>query len=164
MTLKRLSLVALVALMGAALPASADNAPAPVKENGWAPSAGDEIRFNVLRQGNAFGSHVVRFEEADGGLVVKTDVSLRAGLGPITVFRYELNAQETWQNGELVAVTGRVNDDGKRGSVSASRQGGVLTVDGTAFKGEAPESAVPASHWNYAQTKTSQLLSTEDGE
>lgn len=164
MTVKQLGLVVVMMFAGAAMPAAADNAPAPGRESGWLPRAGDEIRFNVLRQGNAFGSHVVRFDEAEGGLVAKTDVSLRAGLGPITLFRYELNAQETWQDGKLVAVTGRVNDDGKRGTVTALRQGGALTVDGSAFKGNVPERAVPASHWNYAQTKTSQLLSTEDGE
>lgn len=168
MTLKRRVLSWIVPLALLAGPAAADNAPVPVPaglEQAWTPSPGDQIRFNVLRKGNPFGSHKVTFEEGpDGALVAKTDVSLRAGLGPVTVFRYTLAASETWRGGELVGVEGRVNDDGKRGNVSAQRQNGALAVQGTKFSGKAPEDAVPASHWNYAQTKTARLLSTEDGE
>jgi len=168
MTLKQWIILAFLALAAVSAPARADDAPLPrlgAGERGWVPRPGDEIRFNVLRQGNAFGSHVVRFAEAPGGgLKAQTEVSLRAGLGPVTLFRYELNAEEVWQQGQLVSVTGRVNDDGKRAQVAAKRENGRLNVQGTAFRGPAPEVAVPASHWNYAQTNTRQLLSTEDGE
>ena len=164
MTLKQLSLAGLLMFSGAALPVSADNAPARAVENGWMPSPGDEIRFNVLRQGNEFGTHVVRFAEKDGNLTVDTNVSLRAGLGPITVFRYELSAEEMWKDGRLIAVNGRVNDDGTRGRVTARLESETLNVDGTAFQGTVADDIVPASHWNYAQTRTNELLSTEDGE
>lgn len=168
MTLKQRALSWTIPLALLAGPALADSAPVPRPaglEQAWTPSPGDQIRFNVLRKGNPFGSHSVTFEEGpDGALVARTDVSLRAGLGPLTVFRYTLSASETWRGGELVRVDGRVNDDGKRANVSARRQNGVLAVEGTKFSGKAPEEAVPASHWNYAQTRTGRLLSTEDGE
>lgn len=160
MTVRSL-LILLISLVFAAS-AQAD---APVTPGKWQPSAGDEIRFNVLRQGQAFGSHAVRFEEGpDGSLIARTDVSLKAGLGPLTLYRYQLEAAETWANGQLVRVSGKVNDDGKRRSVTAAREGTALKVKGSDFTGTAPEEAVPASHWNYAQTKTGKLLSTEDGE
>lgn len=131
----------------------------------WQAEAGDVIRFNVLRQGKPFGSHTVTFESGPGGaLVAKTAVSLKAGLGPVTLFRYRLEASETWKNGALLALTGKVYDDGKQRSVTASRAGDVLNVDGTDYKGKAPGGIIAASHWNFAQTKASQLLSTEDGE
>ncbi len=158
------SFLLLAAAAGA--PALADPGPvSPAIPGGWAPKAGDAIVFNVLRKGQPFGTHTVRFEPApEGGLVARTIVNLKAGLGPVTLYRYDLDASEMWKAGELVGLAGKVNDDGKRGSVSAEIAGDDLTINGTAFKGKAPEGAVPASHWNYAQTKTGQLLSTEDGE
>lgn len=171
MTLKQLALSSLVPLALLALlagPALADNAPVPQPpglEQGWTPSPGDQIRFNVLRQGTQFGSHTVSFEKStDGALVAKTDVSFRAGLGPFSFFRYTSSSSETWRNGELIEVEGSVNDDGKRGNVTARRENGALQVEGTAFTGAAPADAIPASHWNYAQMNANQLLSTEDGE
>ena len=130
----------------------------------WQPEDGDVIAYTVLRKGKTFGKHSVRFTKENDTLVATTDVSLKAGLGPITVFSYTLNATETWKNGKLHALSGRVSDDGKDGSVKAVRENGVLVVDGTKFEGDAPKGIVPSSHWNFAQTQSTQLLSTEDGE
>jgi Family of unknown function (DUF6134) len=159
MTVRR-AVLSLFLLASAALPAAAELSP-----KAWQPKSGDVISFNVLREGKPFGSHAVKFTtDANGALVATTTVSLKAGLGPVTVFRYKLDATETWLNGELQKVSGNVNDDGKKRSVTATRKGDALNVSGTDFKGVAPAGIVPASHWNYAQTLTGKLLSTEDGE
>ena len=91
----------------------------------WTPEPGDVIEFDVLRKGKPFGSHSVTFgEDSNGRLTARTDVLLKAGLGPITVFKYELDATEVWQNGQLVSLNGEVNDDGKegQGNSDAGRQ------------------------------------------
>lgn len=168
MTFKRLfasHLVLLLSLGGSAL---ADDAAVPTVsgvENAWKPKAGDEIRFNVLRKGNPFGTHSVIFENGpDNTLIANTEIGLKAGLGPITVFRYDHSSSEVWRDGELVAVEGESNDDGTKHAMKASLEGNKLEVEGTLYTGEAPAGIIPASHWNYAQTQTTQLLSTEDGE
>ena len=132
---------------------------------GWTPEPGDVIEFDVLRKGKPFGSHSVTFgEDSNGRLTARTDVLLKAGLGPITVFKYELDATEVWQNGQLVSLNGEVNDDGKEGQVTATRAGNELNVDGTQFDGRVAASIIPSSHWNFAATQATELLSTEDGE
>jgi hypothetical protein len=151
-----------------AMPSHADNAStasptssAPV----WTPKDGDEISFKVLRKGKPFGTHSVSFDvAADGTLTATTDVRLKAGLGPITVFNYELDATETWKDGQLVGLAGAVDDDGKDRSVRASRDGEALEVKGTDYSGAVPLGILPSSHWNVAQMRATQLLSTEDGE
>lgn len=159
MTARR-AFLSLFLLASTAIPASAELSP-----KSWQPAAGDVISFTVLREGKPFGSHAVKFTtDANGALVATTTVSLKAGLGPITVFRYKLDATETWHHGQLQKVSGTVNDDGNKGTVTASRKGDDLNVSGSEFKGVAPAGIVPASHWNYAQTQAGKLLSTEDGE
>ncbi|WP_213269084.1 DUF6134 family protein [Hyphomonas sp.] len=168
MTFKRLIVSQFVMALALGGTAMADDAAVPAAsglENAWKPAAGDEIRFNVLRKGNPFGSHTVVFEKGpNNALIARTKVGLKAGLGPITVFRYDLSASETWRSGKLVAVNGQGNDDGRKGSMKATREGDALEIQGTEFTGEVPADIIPASHWNYAQTKASQLLSTENGE
>lgn len=148
--------------------AAADNVPAsdaPAPGLVWTPRDGDVIRFDVLRQGKPFGSHIVRFDVApDGTLEAHTDVKLRAGLGPIQLYSYDLQATERWQDGRLVELDGQVNSDGKKGSVTARADGDVLEVDGTAFDGTVPDTIIPASHWNIAETRTNTLLSSENGQ
>ena len=140
--------------------AVAENAP-----QAWQPENGDVIKFDVLRKGKPFGSHEVRFTTSpDGDLEAVTEVSLRAGLGPITVFKYELNSSERWSDGQLVSVVGQTNDDGKKSSVTATREGDRLIVDGTDYQGPAPLDIIPSSHWNIREAFSTSILSTESGE
>jgi len=146
------------------VPAAADSVPS---ESGlvWTPRDGDVIRFDVLRQGKPFGTHEVRFEVlSDGTIKAHTNVKLRAGLGPIPLYRYDLQSTESWQDGRLVGLQGEVYKDGKAGSVVAEAEGDVIDVDGTAFDGTVPVTTIPASHWNIAQTQASTLLSSENGQ
>lgn len=131
----------------------------------WQPQAGDVIAFDVLRKGNPFGSHEVRFSQTDdGALKVDVDVDLKAGLGPITLFRYELDAMEVWQDGRLMELRGEVNDDGDYADMVARRMGDALKIDGDAKSGTVEGDIIPASHWNIEQMEQSRLLSSEDGE
>ena len=57
-----------------------------------------------------------------------------------------------------------MNDDGEKGQVEAEREGKLLEVNGTEFQGDVDGKILPSSHWNFAQTQASELLSTEDGE
>lgn len=132
----------------------------------WSPQEGDEIRFDVFRQGDKkFGSHIVKFSSgSEGQLVVTSDVDLKAGLGPITLFRYSLDSVETWKEDRLVALEGQTNDDGDKKRVSASVKGDTLDVSGTGYSGQAPLGIIPSSHWNIQQVFSSAILSTENGE
>lgn len=148
--------------------ADEDNAGnAAEKETGfpWTPSDGDQIAFKVLRKGKDFGTHTIRFVgDAEETLNVQVSVSLRAGLGPFTAYRYELDVEETWQQGNLVALSGSANDDGEDLRVEASRDGDQLTIDGTEFSGSVDVGILPISHWNKDQVSATRLVSTEDGE
>ena len=132
----------------------------------WQPEDGDEIRFEVFRQGDKeFGTHVVTFDvQSEGNFTVVSDVDLKAGLGPITMFRYSLDATETWKDGKLVALEGTTNDDGDDKSVTASLDGDALLVNGSAYSGNAPAGIIPSSHWNMLQAYSTRILSTESGE
>ena len=138
----------------------AAGAPAP-----WQPEDGDTIHFKVLRKGSDFGTHIVRFSVAeDGSFTATSDVDLKAGIGPLVLFRYSLDATETWRDGRLVALEGRTNDDGTRERVEAELEDSRLHVSGTAYSGQAPAGIIPASHWNIHQAYSSRILSTESGE
>lgn len=126
---------------------------------------GAVIDFGVLRQGKPFGRHVLSFDKlADGTLEVTTDVDLDVKFGPITAFKYRLDATERWVDGQLVGLRGTSNNDGDKGEVSAQAKGGRLIVDSTMFDGVLPLSIIPSSHWNILQIKGDRMLSTETGE
>lgn len=131
----------------------------------WVATDGAVIDFTVLRKGKPFGSHVLTFDrDADGNLQVTTDVDLQVKFGPITAFKYRLDSVEEWVDGQLVALTGKSNNDGRKGEVSAELRDDSLVVDSTKFDGALPLTTIPSSHWNRLQVYQSQMLSTETGE
>jgi len=159
---------ALVGIMGALLAvgsqaqetADLTSMPAP-----WLATDGAVIDFTVLRKGKPFGRHILSFErDEDGELTVTTDVDLQVKFGPITAFKYRLDSVETWMDGQLTALSGTSNSDGRKGKVTATQQGEDLAIDSTKFTGTLPLSIIPSSHWNRLQVYQDQMLSTETGE
>lgn len=131
----------------------------------WIATDGAVIDFTVLRKGKRFGRHVLTFERQDTGLLrVTSDVDLQVKFGPITAFKYRLDSVEEWTDGQLIALTGQSNNDGRKGAVTATVRGDVLVVDGTKFSGALPLATIPSSHWNRLQVYQTQMLSTETGE
>ena len=148
-----------------ALNSGADTASETALPTPFQPYEGAVIDFEVLRKGKPFGRHVLTFSDVtETGFKVTTDVDLTVKFGPITAFKYRLDATETWADGQLVGLSGKSNSDGDKGRVEAINTGGELVVDSTLFNGALPLSTIPSSHWNILQVKGDQMLSTETGE
>ncbi|GAB5454983.1 MAG: hypothetical protein Hens2KO_12120 [Henriciella sp.] len=131
----------------------------------WVATDGAVIDFTVLRKGKPFGTHTLTFDRADdGALTVTTDVDLQVKFGPITAFRYRLDSVESWIDDQLVSLSGKSNNDGRKGEVSAKVADDQLVVEGTKFDGTLPLTTIPSSHWNRLQVYQGQMLSTETGE
>jgi len=123
------------------------------------PALGDtpgDVAFDVYRNGSPFGQHVVRFDDqADGSLQVMVDIELRVGFGPLTVFRYEHEAEEIWVEEDLVSLSASTLKDGERVQVR-------LTRSDTRDEGLA--GLVPSSHWSGYPPGLPAALNTETGE
>jgi len=157
--MSRTLITALIPLTLAALPAEANNAP-----------AGDSvIAFDVLRGGRDLGTHIIRFDRQGDRLDVTTDIDLRVAFGPLTVFRYEHDAIETWEGGELVAFRSETRKDGEDLTVTAERNGTSWTINGTGYDGDPLTNTLPltlalSSHWNGYDASSDTIFNTETGE
>jgi hypothetical protein len=127
------------------------------------------IAFDVFRGDSHFGTHILRFEEAGDRLRVVSDVDLRVRLGPITVFRYEHDSTEVYEDGTLVSFESTTLKDGEELIVDLSRQGETLAGRGSAEDGASLDIALPAglplsSHWQGYASGTRTILNTETGQ
>lgn len=149
----------LIALLAAAamfaLPAAAQS---------WSPTNGARLEFDVLRDGGAFGSHIVAFKKDGDSLTVETDVELRVAVGPITFFEYLHDVTERYIGGKLVWVGSRTKNEGKWKTLSAQATEAGLKVAGEAFKGVLALPVIPSTHWNEEEMKQTKMFSTETGE
>lgn len=151
-------------LAAACVVAIASAAPAGAEPNfSWSPDAGDELVFDVYRNGDRFGSHVVRFSSVGDQLTVDTDIELKVKIGPFTAFHYVHDAQEIWNDGELQSIDARTKSDGEWAQVSVRAEGDSLRTKGPEFSGLHPDSLIPSTHWNIAEMRQNVMLSTETG-
>jgi hypothetical protein len=129
-----------------------------------AAAASLDAAFDIIRKGDRIGFHAVKVEDtSDGGVRVDTRIEMQVKFGPIPVFRYEHMSTETWRGGVLQSVESRTDNNGKAETLTARREGDVLLIDGTRYKGEGPGDAIPSSYWNKAIVSTRTLLDTQNG-
>ena len=144
-----MTLLAIPVLLAASLPAPVPSEPPA------------DIVFDVYRNDSRFGEHAVRFDEtAAGDLRVEIDIELEAGFGPITVFRYEHEAEEIWNDGRLARLEAATLKDGDWNRVQVERAGPDTLLSGTAELAY----LLPSSHWRGYGADTDEILNTETGD
>lgn len=124
---------------------------------------GGEIRFDILREGEKVGSHLVRFAPKADGIEVTSRSKIEVTLLFLTAYRFGYQSIEHWRDGSLVRLHAATNDNGDFTSIEALRDGDWLKVktNGTAWQG-APQ-LLPTTHWNMAQTRAPAVLNTLTG-
>jgi hypothetical protein len=117
------------------------------------PSTG-ELRFRLMRQGSAIGTHVVQFKPNPNGVTIAIAVHIAVRFGPLVLYRYTLRGQESWENRRCIGASATTNDDGTEHFMRATRRNERLLVEGSGVSPyEAPSDAVIASHWNQAELR-----------
>jgi len=121
------------------------------------------IAFNVFRHGSQIGTHTLTFTAEPGGFSVQIAVALRVGLGPLTLFRYQIAAMERWRDGQFTELTSTTDHNGTRHEARAHVTNGTLLIEGTGVAPYvAPPGTLPLTHWNRAQMQAP-LFNPETG-
>lgn len=136
----------------------------------FAPKAADaaaaspgRLEFEILRNGEPTGRHVVQVSGSGDAFSASSQVSVRVALGPVTVFRYEQTCRETWAGGALSALTCNTLKAGRRTNVVARRDGEALLVSGSAGDARFASTAIPANWWLRPPVSNDTMIDTETG-
>lgn len=123
----------------------------------------DLLKFTVLRDGEAVGTHILRFQPQPDGLRVLVDTNVVVKMAMIPVYRFEHHGEETWQHDTLVALNSTTNDDGTRHTLKVAAGPAALDVNVDGSASHLPPRTLPASLWNRATTTQATLMNTLDG-
>ena len=125
---------------------------------------GPSIEFDVFRAGDKVGRHTVRFTRSGNELKVESAMNLAIEVLFITVFRYAYRAEGTWRNRQLQNLVSRVDDNGRKYTVAAARQGEFFNLtrpDDISDAAAAP--VIPTNHWNPEVLNQTRVLNTLTG-
>lgn len=115
----------------------------------FSPQDGEVLRFEVLRKGQPFGAHIVRFDRDGETLTVTVDIDLDVKLGPLSLFKYRHDVVEKRRDGALVSLRATTLKDGERFSIDLK---------------DPPGELIPTTHWNRAVLARAAMVNTETGE
>jgi hypothetical protein len=121
------------------------------------------VEFEVTRNGQPFGRHVITVTEAGDTLRSQTSVTLRASVGPVTVFRYEQSCSETWTGVQLAAIECWTLKDGRRLELRGAARDGRMIVAGANGEQAFPRAVLPTSWWRRPTSAVTSMLDTETG-
>lgn len=124
---------------------------------------GDEMQFDVVRDGDPIGSYLVFFRKNGDALQVETRASIKVDLMLLPAYRLRYQSLETWRDGWLTNLTASTNEDGEFSHVEVARDGAALEVSGTDGTWDGAPDLLPTSHWNMAQIAADTLINTVSG-
>jgi hypothetical protein len=135
----------------------------PLRADATVPENG-KIVFEILRGGQSFGMHSLQFTElTDGKTQVDIDINMRFAIGPLTLFRYQHNNTEIWDDDRILSVSSTTNDDGDDYSLEAVWDENILRAATAEQTFEAPKNIYSTSYWNKIALNGTQLLNTQKG-
>jgi hypothetical protein len=124
---------------------------------------GDEIRFDVLRDGDKVGAHVVRFARDGDSISVHASFGIAIKILGFTVYSYSYVSRSLWRGGRVIELEARVDDDGAEHRVRAGADDQGLEVSGPDGTFVAPVDILPTDHWNAAVLRSDLVLNTLTG-
>lgn len=127
------------------------------------PQSGQVLDFEVIRNGDTIGSHVIAFESKDTATMVEIKTNIVVKILMVPVYRFEHSGHEVWRDGHLVFLNSTTNDDGTPLTLHVAASDNGLDVRSNVTTGTAPLQSIPGSLWNQAAMAQTQLLNSLNG-
>lgn len=128
-----------------------------------AAAVGDEILFDVRRDGKRVGFHNVHFDRAADGLIVNTEFQIEISFLGLVVYRYRYDSRAVWKGGDLDFIRATVDDDGAITEVRGRRVGDRFLVQAGDDTYDTAAPIFPTNHWNPDVLGQGRVLNTLTG-
>ena len=123
----------------------------------------NKLKFQILRDGKPFGTHILQFTKNNNELNVDIDINMKVGLGFITLFRYEHTNIEKWRGDQLVSINSETNDNGDKFFVDGQLKEDSFVVESTKANYETSKNIAASTYWRKNMLDYDRLINTQKG-
>ena len=125
---------------------------------------GEQIAFDVKRNGTRVGTQTVTFKNIpDQSVKVGVALELAVKFLGITVYRYDYRSDAIWRDGLLVQLSSKQNDDGEISEVRVVSSEDGMRIQGPKGVVVAAADLFPTNHWNPGVIGSRQVIDTLNG-
>jgi hypothetical protein len=157
-TLLRLSLAILAGSVLAIPTLAAATHVATTTQSVLAMAPAGTLTYDVMREGDRIGTHIVSFERMGEELTVRTETNVEFTAYVVFDIDWTHQAVEVWEDGGLKEFTSFTNEDGRKRQVHAKRNGDRLIVESTGGHREFPADLIPGTLWHPDTVRQQRIL------
>ena len=123
----------------------------------------NSIEFDIFRNNKHIGKHVFSFEIVDGNLAVKSEINFEIKKLGVSLYKYHVKGKEIYKDGKLVKFNSKTDQNSKLKYVNLTLENDEFLIDGSSYKGKAPQEYLLGTWWNHSITKAKAQISAVSG-
>ena len=123
----------------------------------------NRIEFDIYRNNKYIGKHIFSFTKTDDQLAVKSEINFEIKKLGIVFYKYHVIGTEIYKDGELVKFSSKTDQNGKLKYVNLTLENDEFLIDGSSYKGKAPQEYLLGTWWNHSITKAKAQISAVSG-
>jgi hypothetical protein len=123
----------------------------------------NKLEFDLFRNNQLIGQHIYVFNRNGRNLTVHSKINFKIKILDITLYRYSSESQENYVDGKFESFSAKTNQNKKKKFSKIYKKENKFFIEGSSYKGEAPEDFIVGSWWNHSITKYGVQISTGSG-
>ena len=123
----------------------------------------NKLEFELFRNNQLIGQHIYVFNRDGRDLTVHSKINFEVKMLDITLYRYSAESQEKYVNGKFESFSATTNQNKKKKFSKIYKKENKFFIEGSSYKGEAPEDFIIGSWWNHSIAKYGVQISTGSG-
>ena len=121
------------------------------------------IEFDIYRNNDHIGSHIFTFEKSGDQLYVKSKIKFSIRKFGITFYEYHSEGTEVYKEDQLIKFISTTDQNGKNKYVNMKFNKDKYYIDGSSYKGEAPQDYLIGTWWNHSIVGAEAQISAVSG-
>jgi len=120
-------------------------------------------RYKIERSGSEIGRQALAVGKDGDKVTVSDEIAVKVKVAFVTAYTFDHSRRETWQDGKLIALETRIDDNGTKSTLTAKAEGDKLVIKGPDGESTQALGIMPTGYWNVATVKQTKLFDSETG-
>ena len=123
----------------------------------------NRLEFDLYRNNELIGQHIYLFDRNGQNLTVHNKINFKIKVFGVTVYRYSSEGQEKYINGKFESFSATTNHNNKKKFCKIYKKENNFFIEGSSYKGNAPEDFIIGTWWNHQIIKLEAHISAGSG-
>ena len=123
----------------------------------------NKLEFDLYRNNQLIGQHIYLFNRNGQNLTVQNKINFKIEKFGITLYKYSSVAKEQYIDGKFDSFSATTNHNNKEKYCKIYKKGNRFFIEGSSYKGSAPEDFIIGTWWNHEIIKYGAQISAGSG-